>query len=254
MASELFNIIMNGFKEIAEHKGNLELAKEIEANRLSLGESINEKLVKKGSKWQVQSEKGKNMGTYDTEKEAKERLKQVEYFKHKNESIDDDFKLHYLLKEDIPTFWEWVDDQGLDPDVVEENPDLEEYYRQQYDITFNRNLKGKNYHVSVKYTNGKTKNVDMGYFYEDAEDYVDELSKDPNVESIHLVLNKTGKLQNVYNKDIGWKKPLHSFILDTDIEESLEEDANTNDVIICEYDEELGAYIVPKWLYDEWEY
>lgn len=77
------------------------------------------------------------MGTYDTKEEAKERLKQVEYFKHKNESINDDFKLHYSLKEDIPTFWEWLDDQGLDPDVIEENPDLEEYFRQQYDITYN---------------------------------------------------------------------------------------------------------------------
>ena len=137
---------------------------------------------------------------------------------------DDNFNLHHSLKEDIPTFWEWVDDQGLDPDVIEENPDLEEWARQQYDITFNRNLKGKNYHVSVKYTNGNTNDVDMGYFYEDAEDYVDNLSKNPNVESIHLILNKTGKLQNVYNKATGWKKPLHSFILYDDIEESLDED------------------------------
>lgn len=53
------------------------------------------------------------------------------------ESLDDDFKLHQSLKEDIPTFWEWVDDQGLNPDVIEENPDLEEYFRQQYDITYN---------------------------------------------------------------------------------------------------------------------
>lgn len=76
------------------------------------------------------------MGTYDTKEKAKKRLGQVEFFK-RNESIDDNFKLHHSLKEDIPTFWEWVDDQGLDPDVVEENPDLEEYFRQQYDITYN---------------------------------------------------------------------------------------------------------------------
>ena len=76
------------------------------------------------------------MGTYDTKEKAKKRLGQVEFFK-RNESIDDNFKLHHSLKEDIPTFWEWVNDQGLDPDVVEENPDLEEYFRQQYDITYN---------------------------------------------------------------------------------------------------------------------
>lgn len=46
-----------------------------------------EKIIKFGSKWQVQSEKGKNMGTYNTKKEAEDRLKQVEYFKHINESI-----------------------------------------------------------------------------------------------------------------------------------------------------------------------
>ena len=55
-----------------------------------------------------------------------------------NENLDDDnFKLHHSLLEDIPTFWEWLDDQGLDSDVIEDNPDLEEWARQQYDITFN---------------------------------------------------------------------------------------------------------------------
>ena len=134
-----------------------------------------------------------------------------------------------MAKKNIPDFYTWAKQQGIDPEEYENEPDVEDYWRQQYDVTFNRNLKGKNYHVSVKYTNGTTKDVDMGYFYEDAEDYVDELSKDPNVESIRLVLNKTGKLQNVYNKETGWKRPLHSFILyDDDIEESLTEGANYN--------------------------
>jgi len=102
-----------------------------------LNKPLVEKIVKKGSQWQVQSEKGRNMGTYNTKKEAEERLRQVEYFKHKNESVDDNFNLHHSLTEDIPTFWEWLDSQGLDADVIEENPDLEEWARQQYDITFN---------------------------------------------------------------------------------------------------------------------
>ena len=39
--------------------------------------------VKEG--YRVVSEKeGRNMGTYKTKDEAKERLRQVEYFKHKN--------------------------------------------------------------------------------------------------------------------------------------------------------------------------
>lgn len=43
---------------------------------------IQSKIVKKDNKYQVQSEKGKNLGTYDTKSEAEERLKQVEMFKH----------------------------------------------------------------------------------------------------------------------------------------------------------------------------
>lgn len=48
-----------------------------------------EKIVKIGNKWQVQSEKGRNMGTYDTFKEAEKRLQQIHYFKHLNESTDE---------------------------------------------------------------------------------------------------------------------------------------------------------------------
>jgi hypothetical protein len=35
------------------------------------------------NKYRVVSEKEKNLGTYKTKKEAEERLRQVEYFKHK---------------------------------------------------------------------------------------------------------------------------------------------------------------------------
>lgn len=51
-------------------------------------ESLQEKIVHlSNGDWQVQSEKGRNMGTYDTKKEAKKRLGQVEYFKHMNEEV-----------------------------------------------------------------------------------------------------------------------------------------------------------------------
>lgn len=43
---------------------------------------VQSKIVKVNNKYQVQSEKGKNLGTYDTKSEAEERLKQVEMFKH----------------------------------------------------------------------------------------------------------------------------------------------------------------------------
>ena len=42
------------------------------------------KIVKTKNKYQVQSESGKNLGTYDTKEEAEKRLRQVEYFKHKD--------------------------------------------------------------------------------------------------------------------------------------------------------------------------
>lgn len=40
-------------------------------------------MIKKMSPgYQVQSEKGRNMGTYKTKAGAQKRLKQIEYFKH----------------------------------------------------------------------------------------------------------------------------------------------------------------------------
>ena len=41
------------------------------------------KIVKIKNKYRVVSESGKNLGTYNTRAEAEKRLKQVEYFKHK---------------------------------------------------------------------------------------------------------------------------------------------------------------------------
>jgi len=57
-------------------------------------EGLLEKIVHlDNGKWQVQSEKGRNMGTYDTEDEAKKRLQQVHYFKHINEDVEKEIKI-----------------------------------------------------------------------------------------------------------------------------------------------------------------
>ena len=62
-----------------------EIKNELEATN----EGLDEKIVHLNSgDWQVQSEKGRNMGTYTTKKEAEKRLSQVEYFKHMNESLE----------------------------------------------------------------------------------------------------------------------------------------------------------------------
>lgn len=68
---------------------SIEFSDICEEYSIKADESLNEKIVKKGNKWQVQSEKGRNLGTYDTKPEAEKRLKQVHYFKHVNESIDE---------------------------------------------------------------------------------------------------------------------------------------------------------------------
>ena len=73
------------FDELQELGFNL-IEKKADGLVVKLHNEINEKIVKKGNKWQVQSEKGKNLGTYDTKKEAEKRLQQVHYFKHVNES------------------------------------------------------------------------------------------------------------------------------------------------------------------------
>jgi len=55
---------------------------------------LNETIVKRGSKWCVISKKKnkegkhKNLGKYDTKEEAEKRLKQVEYFKHVKEGVE----------------------------------------------------------------------------------------------------------------------------------------------------------------------
>jgi len=41
---------------------------------------------KQGNRWCVFSKTGKNLGCYPTKQEAQERLRQVEFFKHKNDN------------------------------------------------------------------------------------------------------------------------------------------------------------------------
>lgn len=40
-------------------------------------------IKKEGNKYVVRSQDGKNLGKYKTREEAKKRLREVEYFKHK---------------------------------------------------------------------------------------------------------------------------------------------------------------------------
>lgn len=74
-------------------------------------ENLQEKIVKKGNQYQVQSEKGRNMGTYKTKKEAEKRLNQIEYFKHMNEEIkkQDDVEYQGYTIVHFPYTWTYQD-------------------------------------------------------------------------------------------------------------------------------------------------
>lgn len=51
----------------------------------SFEQNLNEVIKKEGDKYVVYSHDLKRkFGTYDTEKEAKKRLREIEYFKHKS--------------------------------------------------------------------------------------------------------------------------------------------------------------------------
>jgi len=78
------------------------------------GEEVKETIKKEGSKWVVYSKSGKKMGTYDTEKEAKRRLRQIEYFKRrKNESVSEAVdkieigKLYHIVKPLEVLYFKW---------------------------------------------------------------------------------------------------------------------------------------------------
>ena len=84
-------------------------------------ESLEEKIVKKSDGYYVQSEKGKNLGgPYKNKIEAQKRLDQVHYFSNR-ESLNEEM-----------SFDDWVEEQGMDINDIEENPDLEKYYRREY--------------------------------------------------------------------------------------------------------------------------
>lgn len=51
--------------------------------KVLLKDTGNDMIVKDGSKYKVVSKDGKSLGEYGTEAEAKKRLQEVEYFKHK---------------------------------------------------------------------------------------------------------------------------------------------------------------------------
>ena len=80
---------------VAFYPNQIKSATDNNGNFSKESDNIYEKILHKNNKWVVTDHTGKkNLGTYNTKEEAEKRLKQVEYFKHINESqtYSDDFK------------------------------------------------------------------------------------------------------------------------------------------------------------------
>lgn len=92
---------------------------------------IQSKIVKKDNKYQVQSEKGKNLGTYDTKSEAEERLKQVEMFKH--------MKSKELTMEDVNKIYE----DGIHKDGFPTDEQIQKMF-EQYNFSKEHNYRFEN--------------------------------------------------------------------------------------------------------------
>ena len=67
------------------------------------GFGLNEHIVKTKGGYQLRSKHGnKNLGTYPTKAGAEKRERQVQYFKHMNEGIDDFNQVHSAIKDLLP--------------------------------------------------------------------------------------------------------------------------------------------------------
>ena len=83
---------------------------------LAMESDLSETIRKNGSKWTIFSKKGRKLGTYDTKRAAKKRLRQIEIFKHLNEGID----IEELLDNPTPTLEELCEKYNKTMEEVKE--------------------------------------------------------------------------------------------------------------------------------------
>lgn len=69
------------------------------------------KVVKKDDKYQAQSEKGKNFGTYDTKEEAENRVKQMEMFKHMDKDSSKEIPMFVVDASEVENIKVYADDK-----------------------------------------------------------------------------------------------------------------------------------------------
>jgi peptidoglycan L-alanyl-D-glutamate endopeptidase CwlK len=77
-SAPVIDIIKNIFNKSSSQQARAEILKEAGIVKIAYIRKI------PGNKWRVFSEKGRNMGTYNSESAAKKRLRQIEFFKHQN--------------------------------------------------------------------------------------------------------------------------------------------------------------------------
>lgn len=118
---------------------------------------IQSKIVKKDNKYQVQSEKGRNLGTYDTKEKAEKRLKQVEMFKH--------MKSKLFTYDELNSWYEnELHKQGF-PSDEELKKEYDEYVKKIEQINYNQNANlhedpvDFDYYKKMRLQNFSNKNV-----------------------------------------------------------------------------------------------
>lgn len=72
------------------------------------------KVVKKYDKYQAQSEKGKNFGTYDTKEEAENRVKQMEMFKHMDKDASKEIPMFVVDASEVENVKVYADNKLID--------------------------------------------------------------------------------------------------------------------------------------------
>ena len=72
------------------------------------------KVVKKDDKYQAQSEKGKNFGTYDTKEEAENRVKQMEMFKHMDKDASKEIPMFVVDASEVENVKVYADNKLID--------------------------------------------------------------------------------------------------------------------------------------------
>lgn len=70
--------------------------------RTTESEEISEHIVKTDKGYRLLSHKGKNLGDFDTQEASEKHEREVKYFKHKNESIEEALKVGDKVKGDYP--------------------------------------------------------------------------------------------------------------------------------------------------------